>query len=252
MNPPSHANRGHTPISKARFATTHWSVVLSAGDRADTQYGDALQTLYQIYWYPLYAYARHRGHQAPDAEDLIQSFFTRLLEKDILARITRDKGKFRSFLLTALNHFRIDEWKQARTEKRGAGRTLVSLEMDQAEERYRHEPVDTTTPETLFEQNWAVTLLNTVFDQLQQEQAEADWAERFEHLKFCLTGQRSEVPYAELAKKLDVSEAALKVQVHRLRKRYRELLHQEIAHTVSSPEEVEQELQYLHHIICGG
>ncbi len=239
-------------MSKARFATTHWSVVLSAGDRADTQYEYALQTLCRIYWYPLYAYARHRGYQASDAEDLIQSFFARLLEKDILARITRDKGKFRSFLLTALNHFRIDEWKQARTEKRGAERTIISLEMEQAEERYRHEPVDTTTPETLFEQNWAVTLLNTVFDQLQQEQVEAGRGERFERLKFCLTGQRSAVPYTALAEKLTISEAALKVQVHRLRKRYRELLHQEVAHTVSSPEDIEEEMQHLRQILCGG
>jgi RNA polymerase sigma factor (sigma-70 family) len=252
MNPSSNSNRGHTPISNARFATTHWSVVLAAGDRADTQYECALQALCQTYWYPLYAYARHRGHQTPDAEDLIQSFFMRIMEKDVLARITRDKGRFRSFLLTALNHFRIDEWKQARTEKRGAGRTIVGLEMDQAEERYRHEPVDTTTPETLFDQNWAVTLLNTVFDQLQQEQAEAGRGERFKQLKFCLTGQRSAVPYTQLAEKLNLSEAALKVQVHRLRKRYRELLRQEVAHTVSSPEDIEEEMQHLFEVLSGG
>lgn len=235
--------------TSARFATTHWSVVLAAGNRANVHHEDALQTLCQTYWYPLYAYVRHRGHGPQDAEDLTQAFFARLLEKGSLGRLTQDKGKFRSFLLTALNHFRIDEWKQAAAQKRGSGRSIVHLDRDEAEERYHQELVDTTTPERLFEQNWAVSLLNTVFERLQQEHEVLGKGRAFEQLKFCLTGDRSEVPYSALSEQLGISESALKVQVHRLRKRYRELLRQEVAHTVSNPEEVEEELRYLFQVV---
>ena len=241
-NPPQRPTR-------ARFATTHWSIVLAAGDRADVHCEDALQTLCQTYWYPLYAYVRQRGHGPQDAEDLTQAFFARLLEKGSLGRLTRDRGKFRSFLLSALNHFRIDEWKQATAQKRGSGRSVVRLDGDEAEERYHLELVDTTTPERLFEQNWVVTLLNTVFERLQQEQEESGKGRVFEQLKFCLTGERSALPYSALSEQLAISEAALKVQVHRLRKRYRELLRQEVAHTVSDPEEVEQELRDLFQMV---
>jgi RNA polymerase sigma factor (sigma-70 family) len=237
--------------SRTWFATTRWSVVLTAGDKADAGSAGALQTLCQSYWYPLYAYVRQKGYGSQDAEDLTQSFFMHLLDKDRLGRLTRDKGKFRSFLLTALNHFLVDHWKRASAQKRGGGQSILRLDMQEAETRYRQEPVDTTTPERLFEQNWAVTLLNTVFEQLQQEQQAQGKGEQFEQLKFCLTGRRSAVPYAELAEKMKVSEGALKVLVHRLRLRYRELLRQEVAHTVSGPDEVEEELQYLRQILSG-
>ncbi|MCF7972997.1 MAG: sigma-70 family RNA polymerase sigma factor [Phycisphaerae bacterium] len=240
-----------SPHSNARFATTHWSVVRAAGDKADSQRAAALQTLCRTYWYPLYAYVRHRGTGAQDAEDLVQTFFMFLLEKDRLGSLVPDRGRFRSFLVTAMNHFRTDQWKRATAAKRGGGQKIFSLDMTEAEARYGHEPVDTTTPEKLFEMNWAVTLLNTVFEQLQQEQRAQDKGEQFETLKFCLTGQRSTVPYAQLADQLAVSEATLKVMVHRLRKRYRELLHQEIAHTVTGPDEVEDELHSLFQVLAG-
>lgn len=235
--------------SRAWFATTHWSVVLAAGDKADSKSTGALQTLCETYWYPLYAYVRQKGYGSQDAEDLTQSFFMHLLDKDRLGRLTQDKGKFRSFLLTALNHFLVDQWKRNRAQKRGGGQAVLRLDMQDAETRYRQEPVDTTTPEKLFEQNWAVTLLNTVLAQLQQEQADKGKGDQFEQLKFCLTGQRSAVPYAELAENMKVSQAALKVLVHRLRQRYRDLLHQEVAHTVSGLDEVEEELQYLFQVL---
>jgi len=237
--------------SRAWFATTRWSVVQAAGDKADSQSAAALQTLCQSYWYPLYAYVRQKGYGPQDAEDLTQSFFIHLLEKDRLGRLTRDKGKFRSFLLTALNHFLVDQWKRASAQKRGGEHQIFRLDREEAEARFLQEPVDTTTAERLYEQNWAVTLLNTVFAQLQQEQADKGKAEQFEHLKFCLTGQRSAVPYAELAETMKLSQAALKVLVHRLRQRYRELLRQEVAHTVSGPDEVEEEMQYLRQILSG-
>lgn len=243
--------RTHTRLSSHWFATTRWSIVLAAGDRSDHRCAEALRSLCETYWYPLYVYARHRGLSRQDAEDLTQAFFARLLEKDHLYGVGREGGKFRSFLLVSLKHFLVDDWKRRKAQKRGGDKILLPLGVntEEAESRYRCEPVDTTTPERLFEQNWAVTLLDTVFSQLQQEQRDRGKAEQFKHLKFCLTGQRSDLPYVELAARLDVSEAGLKVTVHRLRQRYRELLRQEVAHTVSTPEEVEDELRYLFEVL---
>jgi RNA polymerase sigma-70 factor (ECF subfamily) len=243
--------RTHTRLSSRWFATTRWSIVLAAGDRADQRSVEALRSLCETYWYPLYGYARHRGLSRQDAEDLVQAFFTRLLEKDRLRDVGREGGTFRSFLLVSLKHFLVDDWKRKKAQKRGGDKTLLSLDVntEEAESRYQYEPVDTTTPERLFERNWAVTLLDTVFTQLQHEQRDRGRAEQFEHLKFCLSGQRSDIPYAELAANLHVSEASLKVTVHRLRQRYRELLRQEVAHTVSTPEEVEEELRYLFEVL---
>ncbi len=235
--------------SHARFATTRWSVVLAAGDKADSQCAAALQTLCQTYWYPLYAYVRHRGTGPQDAEDLVQAFFVFLLEKDRLRSLVQDRGKFRSFLLTALEHFRTDQWKRDSAAKRGGGRKIFSLDMADAEDRFLHEPVDATTPEKLFEMNWAVTLLNTVFEQLQQAHQAQGKGEQFESLKFCLTGHRSVIPYAQLAEQLVVSESSLKVMVHRLRKCYRRLLRQEIAHTVADADAVDEELRCLFEVL---
>jgi len=243
------SSRAISSNSHARFATTHWSVVLAAGDKSHSQCTTALQTLCQTYWYPLYAYVRHLGTRAQDAEDLTQAFFVFLLEKDRLGSLVKDKGKFRSFLLTALKHFRTDQWKRASATKRGGGRKIFSLDMADAEGRFLHEPVDTTTPERLYELNWAVALLNSVFEQLQHEHQAQGRGEQFESLKFCLTGQRSTLPYGQLAAQLAVSESSLKVSVHRLRKRYRELLQQEIAHTVADPRAVDEELRYLFQIL---
>ena len=231
------------------FVTTHWSLVLRAGQADTTQARDALARLCQTYWYPLYAYVRRRGYSPQDAEDLTQGFFARLLERNSLASITREKGKFRSYLLTALNHFVADEWKRAKAQKRG-GLRLVSFNAASAETRYRHEPIEPRTPENIFERNWALALLNEVFQRLQREHTAAGKGELFEQLKFCLTGERSSIAYAELAASLHLSESAVKVTVHRLRQRYRELLRAEVANTVATEAEVEEELRYLFRVLA--
>lgn len=232
------------------FVTTHWSLVSRAGRGDITQARDAVARLCQTYWYPLYAYVRRRGYSPPDAEDLTQGFFARLLERNSLAGIRREKGKFRSYLLTALNHFVADEWKRAKAQKRG-GLRLVSFNAASAETRYRHEPIEPSTPENIFERNWALALLNEVFQRLQREHATAGKVELFERLKFCLTGERSSIAYAELAAGLHLSESAVKVTVHRLRQRYRELLRAEVANTVATEAEVQEELRYLVRVLAG-
>ena len=236
----SDSSAPHRPV----FVTTHWSVVLAAGRDDTPRASDALAKLCQTYWYPLYAYVRQRGYAPHDAQDLTQEFFARLLAKNTLAAITREKGKFRSFLLTALNHFLVDEWKKARARKRGGGR-VVSLDARDAETRFGREPIDALTPERLFEQNWALSLLDSVYGRLQREYERDDKGALFQELKFCLTGARSSVPYAGLAARLNMPENTVKTTVHRLRQRYRELLRAEVAHTVASPSEVEEELRAL-------
>ena len=232
------------------FASTRWTVVLTAG-RSDTARAQtALAELCQTYWYPLYAYVRHHGHSPHDAQDLTQAFFARLLEKQILALADRERGRFRTFLLTALKNFIHTEWEKARAEKRGGGR-VVSLDADDAETRFAREPVDSRTPEKLFEQNWALALLDAVYARLQREYEQAGKGELFRALKFCLTGARSAVPYAELAARLGLTEGAVKTLVHRLRQRYRELLREEVAHSVASREEVEEELNSLFRALAG-
>ena len=218
--------------------------MLAAGHGDSTQARDALAQLCQTYWYPLYAYLRRQGYSTSDAEDLTQEFFARLIEKRKLADLTHEGGRFRSFLLTALNHFLVDEWKRGQAQKRGEHR-VISLDAQDAENRYLREPADPLTPEKLFEQNWALALLDTVFLRLQQEYQRAGKAGLFADLKPCLTGERSAAPYAELATRLRMPENTVKVTVHRLRQRYRALLREEVAHTVSSPDEIEGELRDL-------
>lgn len=218
--------------------------MLAAGRNDTTRAHDALAKLCQTYWYPLYAYVRQRGYSPHDAQDLTQEFFARLVEKNTLGAITREKGKFRSFLLTALNHFLVDEWKKARAQKRGGGQ-VVSLDAQDAETRFGREPVDALTPEKLFEQNWALALLDTVYQQLQREYESEGKGALFGELKSCLTGARSSVPYAELAVRLGMAENTVKTSVHRMRWRYRELLRAEVANTVARPGEVEEELRCL-------
>ena len=238
------AGCGTRASPRPAFVTTHWSVVLAAGRRDTTRARDALATLCQVYWYPLYAYVRRRGYPPHDAEDLTQEFFARLLEKNTLGAITREKGKFRSFLLSALNHFMVDQWRKARTGRRGGG-GIVSLDARDAETRLGREPVDALTPEKSFEQNWALALLETVYQRLQREYETEGKTTLFNELKSCLTGARNSVPYSQLAKRLGLAENTVKVNVHRLRRRYRELLRAEVAHTVNGPDEIEEELRCL-------
>lgn len=245
-------DRRHSTLGsgEARFAPTRWTLVLTVGSPEAPEAAKALAELCQLYWYPLYAYVRRRGSSPADAQDLTQEFFARLLEKRKLAGLTREKGKFRSFLLTALNHFLTDQWKQAKARKRGAGQ-VISLDAMAAESRYGLEPADTWTPEKLFARQWALTVLNVVFAALQTEYEAAGKGALFGELNFSLAGDRGGVPYAELAGRLGMSVGAVKVAVHRLRRRYREVLRAQVAQTVAGPEEVEEELRDLMRALAG-
>ena len=250
--PPHESTTGNAAVPQAAFVTTHWSVVLSAGRSSDTTHAhDALARLCQTYWYPLYAYVRRRGHSPHDAEDLTQEFFARLLPSNFFASADRERGRFRSFLLTAMNHFLADEWDRIRAQKRGGGARLIPLEVETAETRYRLEPADNLTPEKVYEQRWARTLLANVIEQLRQEYAADGKEPLFTGLKSCLVKARAAVPYAELAGQLNMSEGSLRVAVHRLRQRYRELLRAEIANTVANPGEVDEELRHLFQVLAG-
>jgi RNA polymerase sigma factor (sigma-70 family) len=236
--------------SEAWFLTTHWSVVLSAQEQPSGRSAAALETLCRAYWQPLYAYARRRGHSPADAQDLTQEFFARLLQKDYLHSAAREKGKFRTFLLVMFTRFLADEWDKAQAQKRGGGK-VFNVDWSSAETRFLQQPVEHLTPEKVFEQRWALTVLDQVYARLEGEYREEGRAALFETLRFALTGSRSAVPYVELARQLQTTDGAVRVAVHRLRQRYRELLRAAIADTVSGPEEVEQELRHLLRAVAG-
>lgn len=231
------------------FATTHWSVVLTAGRTDTTRAHAALETLCRTYWYPLYAYARRRGHSAEDAQDLTQEFFARLIEGPFLSAADPGRGRFRSFILTAMNHFLADEWKRVSAKKRGGGQSLISLDLAAAEERFDLEPAYDSTPDRIFERQWALTLLDKVLDRLEQEYESAGKKDLFHALKQTLMGERDTQPYAGLAATLRVTENYVKVTVHRLRKRYRELIRSEIAQTVEGSMDVEDEIRHLFNVL---
>jgi RNA polymerase sigma-70 factor (ECF subfamily) len=233
------------PSREAWFDATRWTVVRDAG-RPDTPQADAARArLCQRYWYPIYYYLRRLGQSPEDAQDLTQEFFARLLEKNLFQAADREKGKFRSFLLLLLKRFLAHEWRDARRKKRGGGHTVLSLDEQNTECRYRAEPADELTPEKAFARQWALTLLEQVHARLQQECAAAGKGHLFAELKGFLAGERGEDSYAAAAQRLQIPKATLKVLVHRFRKRYGELLRQEIAPTVSSPQEVEEEIHAL-------
>ena len=230
------------PAHKDRFATTHWSMVVSAGGSRSPEASRALATLCENYWFPVYAFVRRAGHSAEDAQDLTQEFFVRLLDKHFLAAADRNKGRFRTFLLTAVKRFLANEYDRIQAKKRGGGQTILSLEGLEA--RYCREPADTLTPERIFEQQWALTLLDQVLAGLRAEMTADGKAALFDALKDHLTGSQA-VGYATTAARLGMTEGAVKVAAHRLRQRYRELLREEIAQTVASPDEIEEEVRYL-------
>jgi RNA polymerase sigma-70 factor (ECF subfamily) len=219
--------------------------VLTAADKESPRAAEALENLCRAYWFPLYAFIRRKGHGVPEAEDLTQEFIARLLCRNFPAGIQPEGGKFRSYLLTALQHFLTNEWARTQTQKRGGGKTVLSWQGLNAEERYRVEPADQTTPETLFDRQWATVVLDQVRKRLGEEYHDEGKRELFEKLRPCLTGAERLIPYAELARQLGCSESAVKMAVHRLRKRYGELLRQEISQTVASPGDVEEEIRSL-------
>jgi RNA polymerase sigma factor (sigma-70 family) len=233
----------HTLPGPYQFPTTRWTLVVAAGDPHEKEARSALVSLCENYWYPLYAYLRRRGYPADQAQDLTQGFFIRMLEGRYLDRADPEKGRFRSFLLSSLKFFVADEEDRDRAHKRGGG-ALVPLEFSAGEERYQREPAHDETPERIFERRWALSVLDRVVERLREEFVQHGRPEHFERLKIFLLGQ-SDAPYAALAREMNTSEGALKVAIHRLRKRYRELFRQEIADTVADPAEVESELRYL-------
>ena len=233
----------HTLPGSSQFPATRWSLVVAAGDPQRKEARSALVSLCENYWYPLYAYLRRRGYPSHEAQDLTQEFFIRVLEGRYLDRADPEKGRFRSFILTSLKFFVADEADRHRARKRGGG-MVVPLEFSSGEERYQREPAHDETPERIFERRWALSLIDRVVEKLREEYVSHGRPEHFERLKVFLLAQ-SDAPYAELAQEMNTSEGALKVAIHRLRKRYRELFRQEIADTVADPAEVESELRYL-------
>jgi DNA-directed RNA polymerase specialized sigma24 family protein len=228
----------------ARFGDTHWSVILSAMDKqrpADA--AGARERLCRVYWPPLYAYVRRLGESPHDAQDLTQEFFARFLEKDYLAAVDQAKGRFRSFMLAALKHFLSNERDKQRAQKRGGGRSIVPIDFQNAESHCGFEPSQNLTPEVIFQRHWAAALLEESLARLRREYAAAGKEDMFEQIKQTLTEGRGTIAYAVLAARLEMSEAAVKMAVLRLRQRYRKAIRSEIASTVADPSEIEDELR---------
>ena len=227
------------------FATTRWSLVLAAGQQTNARSAEALASLCEMYWYPVYALIRRQGYRAEDGADLTQAFFTRVLEKNYFHDADPARGRFRAFLCASIRHFLSNERDRARTLKRGGNQPPISLDVETAEGRYQLEPRDDLTPEKLFDRHWALLLLDRVLARLGEEHASAGKAELFDHLKGFLTGDSLTVPYADVARALGMTEGAVKVAVHRLRRQFRDTLVQEIAETVSDPADIDAEIEYL-------
>ncbi len=237
-----------TPIEVSRqtasFATTRWSVLLAATDPGAPDSHAALERLCRTYWYPLYAFVRRQGRSAEDAQDLTQSFFERLLESDYLRTVDRSKGKFRSFLLATLDHFLTREWAKAQRLKRGGGATFLSFDALAAEERYQFEPEDPFSPDQVFDRRWAMTVLDLVMTKLRQECAALGKEALFDAVRPSLSAARGE-GHAAAARKLNMTEGAVNVAVHRLRHRFGELVRAEIGKTVGSQSDLDEELKHL-------
>lgn len=223
------------------FATTHWSVIVNAGDSQSMETSAAMEGLCRTYWYPLYVFVRRKGHSHEEASDLTQAFFERFLEKGYLKSVDSRLGKFRTFLLTSMTHFLANEWDKSQAQRRGGGVKALSLDELGADQRYQYEPVEWATPETLFDRRWAEAVMGAVLDRLAKETEE----KRFEVLKGFLLEEKGGISYEAAARELGMSVAAVTSAIFRMRARFRALLFEEVANTVTRPEEVEQELRHL-------
>ena len=232
------------PEDRRGFVTTRWSIVVAAGARTAAS-EEALATLCRTYWYALYAYVRRCGHDVEQAEDLVQGFFLRVLDREILRHAQPERGRFRSFLLASLKHFMINEYDRARTAKRGGGVAPLTLDITAAEGRYALEPKDALDPERLFERRWAQTLLRQAHVRLRGACVRSGKARLYDQLEPFVSGDDEGVPYRDIASALGMTEGAARVAVHRLRRRFRDLLREEIAHTVDGDAQVEEELRFL-------
>jgi len=231
--------------ARGHFATTRWSLVLAAGRRSGGHSAEALATLCETYWYPAYAFIRRQGHDADHARDLTQEFFARVLEKNYFGDADPARGRFRAFLLTSIRHFLSNERDREQALKRGGRTPVLSLDVETAEGTYQLEGRDDLTPEKLFDARWATVLLDRSLARLQEEYVAAAKNDLFDSLKGFLTGDSDDVPYADTARALDMSEGAVKVAVHRLRRRFRDALIKEIAETVSDPADIDAEIRHL-------
>jgi DNA-directed RNA polymerase specialized sigma24 family protein len=231
------------------FATTHWSVVLAAGQTESPDSLSALAQLCEAYWYPLYAFARRQGYSPEDAEDVTQGFFARLLRRNYFAELSQSKGKFRAFLIAAFKHFLCDEGDRARALKRGGGQTVLSLDAQEAEHRYQLEPVNTLTPDKLYEQKWAYALMEKARFRLREEYGSKGQGELYAALKGLDGREAGDQTYAEMAVQLGMTLSAIKAAARRMRERYGKLLRLEIAQTVATPAEIDEEIRHLLAII---
>jgi RNA polymerase sigma factor (sigma-70 family) len=230
--------------AKRLYATTHWSVVLAASGTGGPHAQEALEKLCGTYWYPLYAYVRRQGHSPEDAQDLTQEFFARFLEKKYFRLANRERGRFRTFLLSSLKNFLVNEWNRSRAAKRGGGTIHIPIDGLTAENHYNQEPAHNLNAEKIYERNWAMAVLEQVRARLQEEYASGK-PERFAQLESFLPGEESDLTYAEAGRRYGMAEGTLKSDVNRFKKRYRELLRAEVAHTVANPAELEEELRHL-------
>jgi RNA polymerase sigma factor (sigma-70 family) len=234
-----------SPPHSHTFATTHWSVVISAGRNSSPDSKQALASLCETYWYPLYAYVRRRVPDIDEAKDLTQAFFAALLEKNYVGSAAPDRGRFRAFLLTAFKHFLSKQWEKAKAQKRGNGRAPISLDFESADSHFRIEPESGLTAEQLYDQQWAIALLGQIMERLKVEFERAGKAKQFDELKGFIIGDHAGTTYAQVAEKLNTTEAAAKKSASRMRGRYRELLREEISQTVTGPDEVQDEIRNL-------
>lgn len=236
---------GSKPHGSSSFATTEWSLVLAAGEPRSDEGREELAELCGGYWYPLYAFVRRRGYEPAEAKDLTQGFFAILLEKNYVAAADRERGKFRTFLLASLKNYLANEWDRRRAVKRGGETRTISLELAAAEGRYRDEPADETTPEEIFDSRWATVQLDRALASLEEEMGAAGHARRFAALRPFLTGEDDGISYRQVANRLGISEGAVRVAIHRLRKRFGEFLRQEVARTVTGAAQIDEEVRYL-------
>jgi RNA polymerase sigma-70 factor (ECF subfamily) len=232
-------------LASRAFATTHWTVVVNAGHAPSGEAKQAMAALCETYWYPVYAFVRRQNGNADEAMDLTQGFFARLLEKRDLAGVDRGRGRFRSWLVAAVKNYLANQRDRSRADKRGGGRPVISIDASDAESRYRLEPSHDVTPERVFERRWALTLLEHVLSALRQESVAEGKAALFEALKDCIGGRPGDSRYRQIAADTGMGEGAVRMAAHRLRRRYRELLRQQIARTVETPEQIEEEIAFL-------
>lgn len=245
---PSPTTRAATEGSPI-FGTTHWSVVLAARDPESPEAQSALARLCQTYWYPLYCCVRRHGRSPEDAQDLTQAFFAKLIANNQIALADQERGRFRTFLLRSLENFLRNEYDKTQSQKRGGGREIVSWDAQSAEERYRAEPANEMSPDALFERRWAATLVSDSLQRLRRELSSSGREELFDQLEPHLWGDDTSTPYAAIATALDMTVVAIKVTMHRLRARYRALLREEVAQTVASADDVDDEMRRLFQVL---